>query len=95
MKAPGKVKVSGFCDTDKYANAVMKGAEGVCISTTSESLELLVSGGLVTNCTLQGGREQTLEQYTIEIGGVQIRSEKIFGIYNPLYISENVICNAK
>ena len=90
MMAPGKVQISGFCDTDHYTEVVMKGAKGLNINANPESLQLLVSGGLVTNCPLQDGKEWTLGQYTIEIGGVQVRSKKIFGIYNPPYIPESV-----
>ena len=92
MMPPGKVQISGFCDTDNYTDVITKGAKGLHISANPESLKLLVSGGLVSNCPLQDGKEWTLGQYTIEIGGVQIRSKKIFGIYNPPYIPESVSC---
>ena len=90
MVAPGKVQISGFSDTDTYTEVVTKGAKGLNINANPESLQLLVSGGLVTNCPLRNRKEWTLGQYTIEIGGVQVRSKKIFGIYNPPYIPESV-----
>ena len=62
MMAPGKVQVSGFCDTDHYTEVVMKRAKGLNINANPESLQLLVSGGLVTNCLLQDGKEWTLRQ---------------------------------
>ena len=89
---PGKVQISGLCDMDNYTDVIMKGAKGLHRSANPESLKLLVSGGLVSNCPLQDGKEWTLGQYTVEIGGVQIRSKKIFGIYNPPNIPESVSC---
>lgn len=94
MMSPGKVQISGFCDTDNYTDVLTKGANGLNISANSKSLKLLVSGGLVSNFPLQDGKEWTLGQYTIEIGGVQIRSKKIFGIYNPPYVPESVSCDS-
>ena len=93
MMSPGRVQISGFCDTDNYTDVVTKGANGLNINANPKSLKLLVSGGLVSICPLQDGKDWTLGQYTIEIGGVQIRSKKIFGIYSPPYIPESVSCD--
>lgn len=70
MMSPGKVQISGFCDTDNYTDVVTKGTNELNINANPKSLKLLVSGGLVSNYPLQDGKEWTLGQYTIEIGGV-------------------------
>ena len=51
---------------------------------------LVVSNGLYTNAPLRDGREWTLGNYTLEIGGVSTRSKKKFGIYSPPKVPDDV-----
>ena len=73
MLVPGMVRISGFSDTYKYTEVITNGAKGLNINANPESLQLLVSGELVTNCPLQDEKERAPGQYTIEIGRGGIR----------------------
>lgn len=90
MVAPGKIQISGFCDDDTYMDVVKKAANGLNLAADPSSLSLIVSNGLVTNTPLQSGNEWTLGEYTLEIGGVQSRSKKTFGIYSKEIIPNDV-----
>ena len=90
MMPPGRIQISGFSDADTYCDVIKKGAKGLNVTAQPETLSLVVSNGLVTNTPLRDGREWTLGNYTLEIGGVSTRSKKTFGIYNPPKVPDDV-----
>ena len=90
MMPPGRIQTSGFSDADTYCDVIKKGAKGLNITSQPETLSLVVSNGLVTNAPLRDGREWTLGNYTLEIGGVSTRSKKTFGIYSPPKVPDDV-----
>lgn len=80
MLAPGRIQVPGFCNDDTYLDVVSKGAQGLGIGIDPQSLQLIVSNGLIRNVPLPSGRQWTLGNYTEEFGGVQARGKRTFGI---------------
>jgi len=92
MMPPGKMQISGFTDDDTYSDVIAKGAKGLNITAPLHSLKLLLSGGLVSKSLFQDDKEWSLGQFTVEIGGVQIRSKKVFGLYIPMQVPNDVSC---
>ena len=90
MMPPGRIQILGFSDADTYCDVIKKGAKGLNITAQPETLSLVVSNGLVTNAPLRDGREWTLGNYTLEIGGVSTQSKKTFGIYSPPKVPDDV-----
>ena len=80
MMPPGKIQVPGFCSDDSYSDVVEKAAKGLNITHPPDRLQFLVSNGLVTNGLLHDGRPWTLGNFIEELGGVQARSKRTFGV---------------
>ena len=93
MMPPGKIQVPGFCSNDSYSDVVEKGAKGLNITHPPDKLQFLVSNGLVTNGSLHDGKSWTLGNFIEELGGVQARSKRTFGVCAPpvLEISDDDI----
>jgi len=57
------------------------------ITAPLHSLKLLLSGGLVLKSLFHDDTEWSLGQFIVEIGGVQIRSKKV---YIPMQVPNDV-----
>lgn len=90
VRTTTNVQVPGFTDDDTYSEVVERGARGLAIKTDIDELQLVVSGGVVNDCPLQGEEQWTLGRYVEEIGGQAVRGKKTFGIYLPVDEDEEV-----
>ena len=82
------MQISGFTDDDIYADVVRKGSKGLEIQAIPSRLHLIVSGGMVMDTPLLGGKAWTLGRYIQEFGGTSARGKKQFGIYIPIDVEE-------
>ena len=88
MIPPGKVQVPGFSNNNQYLEVVAKGAKGLGITTSPDRLSLIVSNGLICDAPLPSGAPWTLGNYVKEIGGVQARGKRTFGIFMPYDVAD-------
>lgn len=79
LMPPGAYQVPGFTNEDTHSDVIRKAANGLGIQSEHQLL-LIVSKGLIMDGPLSSGEHWTLGGYTSEIGGVQIRSKRAFGI---------------
>ena len=86
-KTSANVQVTGFKDSDTYLATITKGAKGLGISANPTKLYLIISNGLVMDVPLQNGQPWWLGGY---IGGASARSKKVFGIYVPIDVEEEM-----
>ena len=67
---------------------------GLDIEGELETVELIVSGGLVKDAALQDGSPWSLGGYVKEIGGSSARGKKTFGLYqqdDELTVSTSIV----
>ena len=88
MIPPGKVQVPGFSNNNQCLEVVTKGAKGLGITTSPDRLSLIVSNGLICDAPLPSGAPWTLGNYVKEIGGVQARGKRTFGIFMPYDVAD-------
>lgn len=82
------MQISGFTDDDTYIDVVRKGSKGLEIQAIPSRLHLIVSGGMVMDTPLLGGKAWTLGNYIQEFWGTSARGRKQFGIYIPIDVEE-------
>ena len=69
---PGKIQVTGFCNSDSHSDVIRKAANGLDIKSSPEKLKLVVSGGLVKNTPFHDGSDWNLGDFIKAIGGSQL-----------------------
>ena len=70
-----KVQVAGFADFHSYSEVVERASLGLGLEPSCNA-QLIVSGGLVKNGTLNNGAAWSLGEYIQEIGGKPARNKK-------------------
>lgn len=88
-KTTTNTQVIGFTDTDTHHDVLTKGARGLEIKCNVDELSLICSGGLVPNIPI-GDQPWKLGKYIKLNGGTVTRSKKLWGIYIPTDVDDQL-----